>query len=93
MKVVEFDGKYYEVIEEYATGKTKAYVLKADFTRNKGYKFPEWIPTNRCKPVDTPQDKELASRRKIEIFIAGLSFSERMILQREICQDCNDVEN
>lgn len=86
MKVVQFEGKLFEVVQILENGTTKGYPLKPDRTRNKAYKFPVVFPTHLSKKLDGHHEEGIdEARRKIQQFIAQLSFAERMILQQEVC--------
>lgn len=87
MKVVQFDGKLYEVIGPVGNAHLKGYLLKPDRTRNKSYKFPATIPSRLCTFLDGYHEDPDAER-KVQTLIAGLSFTERMILHREVCKEC-----
>lgn len=87
IKVVQFDGKLYEVIGPVGNGHLKGYLLKSDRTRNRSHRFPATIPSRLCTFLDGYHE-DPDTVRKVQGLLAGLSFAERMILHQEVCKEC-----
>lgn len=86
MKVVLFEGKSFEVVGDIGNGFVRGYRLKSDRTRNKQHKYPVTIPLHRATLQEGFNDleEERTSRRRVQIFMAGLSDLERKILNEEV---------